>query len=225
MSDARACLLFDIDGTLVDTDKVHIVAFNEMLKPFGIEVDEHFYFKHISGRTNPQILAELLPDLSKDHHQKLSVEKEAMFRSMATVIEPIPGLLELFDWADAHDIPYAAVTNAPRENAEFVIHALKSWHRFDAVVIADEVGEYKPHPLPYLTGLKKLNGDPERTIAFEDSRAGVTSAHAAGVAVVGLTTSASSETLKSVGASVTAPDYRDPELLAFIRTRLGVSQA
>lgn len=225
MTDLRACLLFDIDGTLVDTDKVHIVAFNEMLKPFGIEVDEHFYFKNISGRTNPQILAELLPDLSKDHHQQLSREKEALFRDMAKVIEPLPGLMELFDWADQHDIPYAAVTNAPRENAEFVIRALNAWHRFDAVVIADEVGEHKPHPLPYLTGLKKLNGDPKRTIAFEDSRAGVTSAHAAGVAVVGLTTSASSDILKSVGATVTAPDYRDQDLRDFIRTTLGVSQA
>ena len=113
MTDKRACLLFDIDGTLVDTDKVHIIAFNEMLKPFGVEVDEHFYFKNISGRTNPVILAELLPDLTPDHHQRLSVEKEALFRSMATVIEPIPGLLELFDFAEQNNIPYAAVTKAP----------------------------------------------------------------------------------------------------------------
>jgi len=76
MTDKRACLLFDIDGTLVDTDKVHIIAFNEMLKPFGVEVDEHFYFKNISGRTNQVILAELLPDLTPDHHQRLSVEKK-----------------------------------------------------------------------------------------------------------------------------------------------------
>lgn len=222
MTDPRACLLFDIDGTLVDTDKVHIVAFNEMLKPFGIEVDEHFYFKNISGRTNPVILAELLPDLSSDHHHRLSIEKEALFRRMATVIEPIPGLLELFDFAERHRIPYAAVTNAPRENAEFVIRALNAWHRFDAVVIADEVGEHKPHPLPYLTGLKKLNGDPKRTVAFEDSRAGVTSAHAAGVAVVGLTTSLSADSLMAVGATLAAPDYHDLKLLDFVRDTLGV---
>lgn len=223
MTDMRPCLLFDIDGTLVDTDKVHIVAFNETLKPFGIEVDEHFYFKNISGRTNPVILAELLPDLTREHHHQLSREKEALFRAMADVIEPIPGLIELLDWADQHHIPYAAVTNAPRENAEFVIHALNAWHRFDAVVIADEVGEPKPHPLPYLTGLQKLNGDPLRTVAFEDSRAGVTSAHAAGVAVVGLTTSLSADSLTSVGASLAVPDYRDIRLLDFIRNRLAIA--
>lgn len=223
MTETRACLLFDIDGTLVDTDKVHIIAFNEMLKPFGVEVDEHFYFKNISGRTNPVVLAELLPDLSSERHHQLGREKEALFRDMAKIIEPLPGLMELFDWADTHHIPYAAVTNAPRENAEFVIRALNAWHRFDAVVIADEVGEHKPHPLPYLTGLQKLNGDPRRTIAFEDSRAGVTSAHAAGVAVVGLTTSLSAENLIAVGATLTAPDYRDPKLLEFVRGKLGVA--
>jgi len=223
MTETRACLLFDIDGTLVDTDKVHIIAFNEMLKPFGVEVDEHFYFKNISGRTNPVVLAELLPALSSERHHQLGREKEALFRDMAKIIEPLPGLMELFDWADTHHIPYAAVTNAPRENAEFVIRALNAWHRFDAVVIADEVGEHKPHPLPYLTGLQKLNGDPRRTIAFEDSRAGVTSAHAAGVAVVGLTTSLSAENLIAVGATLTAPDYRDPKLLEFVRGKLGVA--
>lgn len=225
MTETRACLLFDIDGTLVDTDHVHIIAFNEMLKPFGIQVDEHFYFTRITGRINPVVLAELLPDLTPEHHQQLSREKEALFRDMAKVIEPVPGLLELLDWADAHDIPYAAVTNAPRANAEMVIKALNAWHRFDAVVIAEELDHAKPHPLPYLTGLKLLNGDPARTVAFEDSRAGVTSAHAAGVAVIGMTTTAKPESLREVGATLTAPDYRDPDLLEFIRTRLGVAQA
>ena len=221
MTDARACLLFDIDGTLVDTDKVHIVAFNETLKPFGLSVDEHFYFRHISGRTNPVILAELLPDLSPDHHHQLSREKEALFRALADVIEPIPGLMELLDWADEHKIPYAAVTNAPRENAEMVIKALNAWHRFETVVIAEELEHQKPHPLPYLTGLKKLNGDPTRTVAFEDSRAGVTSAHAAGLSVIGLTTSLSADSLIEAGATLGAPDYRDMRLLNFVKTKLG----
>ena len=225
MTDTRACLLFDIDGTLVDTDKVHIVAFNETLKPFGIEVDEHFYFRNISGRTNPVILAELLPDLSHHHHHQLSREKEALFRTLADVIEPIPGLMELLDWADQHKIPYAAVTNAPRENAEMVIKALNAWHRFEAVVIAEELDHQKPHPLPYLTGLKKLNGDPARTVAFEDSRAGVTSASAAGLSVIGLTTSLNAESLIETGATLGAPDYRDVRLLNFVKTKLGFAQA
>jgi HAD superfamily hydrolase (TIGR01509 family) len=221
MTDTRACLLFDIDGTLVDTDKVHIVAFNETLKPFGIEVDEHFYFRNISGRTNPVILAELLPDLSHDRHHQLSREKEALFRALADVIEPIPGLMELLDWADEHKIPYAAVTNAPRENAEMVIKALNAWHRFETVIIAEELEHAKPHPLPYLTGLKKLNGDPARTVAFEDSRAGVTSASAAGLSVIGLTTSLNAESLIEGGATLGAPDYRDVRLLDFVKTKLG----
>ena len=221
MTETRACLLFDIDGTLVDTDKVHIVAFNEMLKPFGIAVDEYFYFKNISGRTNPVVLAELLPDLPETHHQKLGRDKEALFRAMADVIEPIPGLIELLDWADQHKIPYAAVTNAPRENAEMVIKALNAWHRFETVVIAEELEHPKPHPLPYLTGLKKLNGDAARTVAFEDSRAGVTSARAAGLSVIGLTTSLSAESLIEAGATLGAPDYRDLRLLDFVKTKLG----
>lgn len=221
MTDLRACLLFDIDGTLVDTDKVHIVAFNEMLKPFGIEVDEHFYFKNISGRTNPVVLAELLPNLPYEQHHQLGRDKEALFRTLADVIEPIPGLMELLDWADQHKIPYAAVTNAPRENAEMVIKALNAWYRFETVVIAEELEHPKPHPLPYLTGLNKLNGDPARTVAFEDSRAGVTSASAAGLSVIGLTTSLNADSLIEAGAILGAPDYRDVRLLNFVKAKLG----
>jgi beta-phosphoglucomutase-like phosphatase (HAD superfamily) len=223
MTETRACLLFDIDGTLVDTDKVHIVAYNETLKPFGIEVDEHFYLNNISGRTNPVILAELLPDLSHDQHQQLSLEKEALFRAMSGVMEPISGLIELLDWADHHKIPYAAVTHAPRKNAELVLRALNAWHRFETVVIAEELDHAKPHPLPYLTGLKKLNGDAARTVAFEDSRTGVASANTAGLAVIGLTTSLSADSLVEAGATLAAPDYRDLRLLDFVRTKLGVT--
>lgn len=223
MTETRACLLFDIDGTLVDTDKVHIVAFNETLKPFGIEVDEHFYFKNISGRTNPVVLAELLPNLPHEQHYQLGRDKESLFRAMSGVIEPIPGLMELLDWADKNKIPYAAVTNAPRENAELVIRALNAWHRFETVVIAEELEHPKPHPLPYLTGLKNLNGDPTRTVAFEDSRAGITSATSAGLAVIGLTTSLGADSLVAAGANLAVPDYRDLRLIDFVRTKLGVA--
>ena len=142
---------------------------------------------------------------------------------MAGVIEPIPGLIELLDWADAREIPYAAVTNAPRENAEMVIDALNARHRFETIVIADELEHPKPHPLPYLTGLKRLKGDPVRTVAFEDSRAGITSASAAGLSVIGLTTSLSAEILIEAGAILGAPDYRDRHVLDFVKAKLGVS--
>jgi len=221
LTPTEPCLLFDIDGTLVDTDKVHIVAFNEILSRFGVHVDEETYRHRISGRMNNDVLADLLPDLSVPDHIKIGQEKEALFRSMVGDMKPIAGLIDLLDWADAAGLRYAAVTNAPKENAELVLKSLQATERFSAVILSDDLEHAKPHPLPYLTGLSRLDGDVTRSMAFEDSKSGVTSASAAGLGVIGLTTSLDGATLQSFGAHLTAPDYLNDDLRRFIKDRTG----
>ena len=70
-------------------------------------------------------------------------------------------------------------------------------------MIAETLPHQKPHPLPYLTGLERLGGHATKSVAFEDSRSGITAAAKAGVAVIGLTTSLDPETLKTHGAHLT----------------------
>ena len=138
------CLLFDIDGTLVDTDKVHIIAFNEIMGRYGVHVDEEVYRHRISGRMNGDILADLLPDISSADHVAIGREKEALFRSLAGDIQPIAGLIDLLDWADSVGLRYAAVTNAPKENAELVLASLQATKRFSAVILSDDLDHAKP---------------------------------------------------------------------------------
>ena len=217
----QSCLLFDIDGTLVDSDRLHIVAMNEICGAYGVSFDEETFRTRISGRMNNVIFAEFLPHVPVEEHADISNRKEALFRTMASDMKPLEGLMELLDWADSVELPYAAVTNAPRENAHFVLRALNAMERFKAVILSDELDHAKPHPLPYLTGLQKLAGSAHRSVAFEDSKSGVTSAHGAGLSVVGLTTSMDSEILRAHGAVMTAPDYRDAELLRFVKEQTG----
>ncbi len=93
--------------------------------------------------------------------------------------------------------------------------------RFKLLVIGPELREAKPHPLPYLTALKALGGDPERSVGFEDLLSGVRSAAAAALGVVGLTTSLDATALRNAGAMVTGADFTDPAVIRFIRTRTG----
>ena len=218
---SEPCLLFDIDGTLVDTDKVHIIAFNKIMGRYGVHVDEDVYRDRISGRMNIDILADMLPHVPVSDHAGIGREKEALFRVLIGDMEPIAGLIDLLDWADSLGLRYAAVTNAPRENAEMVLRSLKATDRFAAVILSDDLEYAKPHPLPYLTGLAQLHGDATRSVAFEDSKSGVTSASGAGLGVIGLTTSLDGETLRSFGASLTMPDYHDEGLRHFITERTG----
>ncbi|WP_159716339.1 HAD family hydrolase, partial [Geminicoccus flavidas] len=77
----------------------------------------------------------------------------------------------------------------------------------------------KPHPLPYLTGLELLDGRPESCIAFEDSRAGLRSAVAAGLQVVGITSVLSAAEILALGAGMVITDYHDPRLPLLLQAR------
>ena len=215
-------LLFDLDGTLVETDPTHLAAFNDILTGNGQPaVDQHFYNTHIIGFQNAEIFGRLFPDLTEDDHRRLADEKEALFRSRAAGLHPAKGLLDFLAWADAHAIPTAVVTNAPRANADLMIGALGLTGRFRHVVMGDEMEFAKPHPLPYLTGIRLLGVDVATSVAFEDSRSGLRAAVAAGLTTVGMATSLSPEALMEAGAHLAAPDFSDPALLDLVRRTTG----
>lgn len=214
-------LLFDMDGTLVETDHLHFAAFQTILGPYGIELDWPTYRQFLMGKSNRLVGAKLFPDLPEEQHAAILGTKEAEYRKLVGDLEPAAGLLDLLDWADAGGIAIAVVTNAPRDSAEHVLEALKIRSRFKAVVTGDEVTSPKPHPMPYLTALNMIGGDLRRSVAFEDSSAGVSSASAAGLPVVGLASPLDENDLRGHGASLLIQDYRDPLLMAFLRRHLG----
>jgi len=57
-------LLFDLDGTLAETDSLHLPTWVDALEPYGVEVDEEFYRENVSGRDTSEIVRDLLPELS-----------------------------------------------------------------------------------------------------------------------------------------------------------------
>src|ERR671933_1071 len=104
-------LLLDLDGTLAETDSLHLPTWVDVLQPYGMEVDEGFYKESISGRSNSKILEDLLPDLSAEEGQKLADAKEASFRERAGELEPLPGLLDFMQEGKSRGLSLALVTN------------------------------------------------------------------------------------------------------------------
>jgi HAD superfamily hydrolase (TIGR01509 family) len=219
----QPCLLFDIDGTLTDTDHLHLVAMRRIFAPHGLTLDLPTFRSRIIGRANYLIFEEFFPGMASAEQIALAEAKEALFRQIAgeEPMRPLPGLVDLLDWADGLDLPMGVVTNAPRPNADAILGGLNLGHRFRTLVIGDELAHGKPHPLPYLNGLKALKGEAGRSVAFEDSVPGVTSAAAAGMAVVGILTSQSAETLKAAGAHLTVSSFDDSRVRELILTRTG----
>jgi HAD superfamily hydrolase (TIGR01509 family) len=209
-------LLFDLDGTLAETDSLHLPTWLDALRPHGIEVDEAFYKENISGRSNGEVVKELLPDLSTEEGRDIADTKEASFRERAGELEPLPGLLDFLKQARERGLKTALVTNAPMENVEAILLALELDEFFDEVVLSDEVGPVKPDPAPYRAALDKLGIAPEEAVAFEDSTSGISSAVGAGIPTVGIASTQDPEKLRRAGAFTTAEDFTDPELLEFL---------
>jgi HAD superfamily hydrolase (TIGR01509 family) len=214
-------LLFDVDGTLVDTDPIHVRAFERYLAPHGLTVDEAFYRTRMSGRTNAAIFADLFPDRSPEEHARLSNEKEALYRAISSDLAPLKGLPVLLDWARARKFRLAAVTNGPKLNLEHALDGLGLEGAFDVLIARDDVERGKPDPMPYLMALERLGVNAADAVAFEDSPAGVSAAKAAGLFTVGLLTTQAAPVLHDAGADVTIAHFEDPTLWAVLRARIG----
>ena len=214
--------LFDIDGTLCDSDPVHFECFLELIEKFPSvknptrkPIDHDFFRKHIAGGSNPIIFNNLYPDLSEEERERMWTEKEKEYRRRAiTSLRRLNGLSELMSQIDAQKIPKVAVTNAPRENADMMLKALQLdvWFK-ELVVLGGECEHAKPHPQPYIDGLRLLGLDPiedaKDCIVFEDSPSGATAAVAAGCFVVGVMTSQKAEHLLEVGVHMTVKDFEE----------------
>ena len=209
-------LLFDLDGTLAETDSLHLPTWVDALEPHGVEVDEKFYRDSISGRSTGEVVRALLPDLTDEEGKSIGEAKEASFRERASGLEPLPGLVEFVERGRERGMQIALVTNAPEENVEAILLALKLRDFFDTVVLADEVEAVKPDPAPYTAALKKTGVPAEKALAFEDSVSGISSSVAAGIPTVGIASSQDPEKLLGAGAFTTAEDFTDPQLLALI---------
>lgn len=195
-------LLFDLDGTLCDTDPLHHRTWRELLAPHGIVVDDELYRRKFSGRLNPDIVAELLPRLGRGANLDLCERKESLFREMTPRLDPLPGAVALIESARDAGLALAVVTNAPRVNADHMLAALGLVDAWDDVVVADEIGRGKPDPAPYREALRRLGVPADAAVAFEDSASGVRAATGAGVFCVGLTTSHAAADLATAGASI-----------------------
>ena len=205
-------LIFDLDGTLCNTDAVHFPTWMEVLRPHGIEVDRELYDNQLSGRVNADVVDDVLPDLSSEEREDLIKAEEDRSRWRTGEIGPLPGLWDLIEVGRERDLWLTLVTNSREEDAHQILDPLQLDGVFDPVVFPKEIEESKPAPDPYEEALERLGISPDEAIAFEDSVTGVESATKAGVPVVGIARVYGPTELLDAGADLVIGDFADHAL-------------
>ena len=212
-------LLFDLDGTIADTGEFHYRATIETLVEFGARGDRETYDRVIHGNNNADIVSYFFPDGGAALHDAYVDAKESRFRRSVEGLEPLPGLMDLLDWAADREVATAVVTNAPAENKDCVLGVLGLADRFDAVILGDDLPRGKPDPLPYLAAIEKLGVGADEAMGFEDSVPGIQSIVGAGVFAVGILSGLSEAVLTDEGARIVIADFRDGRLMEYLRER------
>jgi HAD superfamily hydrolase (TIGR01509 family) len=188
---APRAVILDIDGTLVDNMAIHTEAFAQFSLRHGLPPLTPADRARLDGRANSEIFAILFGGpLPRDEWRAHEREKEGLYRELSRGrIRPLPGLLELLDRLAADHIPVALATSAPEPNVTHTLTEIGLAGRFRIIVRADQVGRGKPAPDVFLEAARQLGVAPANCLAFEDAPMGIAAARAAGMPVVGLTTS------------------------------------
>ncbi|MBO0947635.1 HAD family hydrolase [Fibrella forsythiae] len=187
-------LIFDMDGTLIDSNPTHREAYTQFFARHGIKISDDDFTQHISGRINTEIMTFFFGQkgkkLTDKQIEELVVEKETLFQQLySPIIRPIAGLPGFLMAVKAAGIPMALATSAPLLNVDFVFDKLGIRQFFQHVITDGDVPKGKPDPAVFRIAADRMGADPVRCLVFEDSAKGVEAAQHAGMKVIALKTS------------------------------------
>ncbi|MBR5153077.1 MAG: HAD family phosphatase [Clostridia bacterium] len=175
--------VFDMDGTLFDTETISLDAMDTVASEFGMSLPEEFKLG-LLGLPSEEIKQRFLStfgddfDYARFRSRKIEVQDAAVEKDGVPLK---PGLTEILEYGRAQGISMAVATSTSRYRAINLLTKAGVVPYFQYILCGDEIKNGKPHPEIFMTAAEKLGLMPEECIAFEDSRNGIISAHRAGM--------------------------------------------
>lgn len=204
-----AATLFDYNGVLVDDERVHLAAFQDVLSPLGIEVSEREYWDEYLGFDDEGAFEAILTARGRPVNTQLIAElveakKPRYLQRARHSLSGFDGAASLL-LRQAERGPVVIVSGALRDEIELGLTVLGVREAVAGIVAAEDTHRSKPDPEGYQIGVKQLSAlgvrEPERvTVVFEDSIDGIKAALAAGLCCVGVAHSYPGERLREAGA-------------------------
>lgn len=181
-------VLWDLDGTLVDSGELHWVAWRGAMAAEGVHITREMFEATFGWKNDPILRKWLGDDASEDRKLAIADGKERAYREALRQagLAPLPGAREWVERLHADGWRQAICSSAPRANIEAVLEVIDLDHDFEVIVAAEDVTLGKPDPQVFLTGARKLGVVPSRAIVVEDAEAGVEAARRAGMKSIGV---------------------------------------
>jgi HAD superfamily hydrolase (TIGR01509 family) len=191
MIDRNKAYLFDLDGVIIDTEPQYDKFWSKTAADYQLGIEQ--FERVIKGTTLPNILAKYFSHLSPKNVEQLEAQVEAFETQMD--MTPVAGALEFLQQLKAANIKTGLVTSSNDAKLQSVFAKLPIQHYFNTIVSANRITHGKPHPMCYLLAAQDLGVAPADCYVFEDSFNGIKSGNAAGMQVVGLSTTNSADSI------------------------------
>ena len=217
-----AALIFDMDGTMIDSMPYHAKSWVVFAQRHGIAGDADSLMRRTSGRTGLECIRELFRrDLGAAEALALCNEKESIYRELfAPAFAEIRGFARFAAQAASHGMKIGFGTSGDRHNIAFALSHLKLAFTPHAIVGGDEGLPGKPEPAIFLEAARRLGVEPGRCIVFEDVPQGIEAARRAGMPAVAMCTGHGAAELTAPHVVAQARDYDELMEADFLRDLL-----
>ncbi len=175
-------VIWDVDGTLVDTAELHFQAWQRLAGELG-QPFTRADFAATFGRRNPEIIRQLFGSHWTEREiDELGTRKEDYYKAAARQgVDLLPGVRALLEGLKPAGFKQAVGSSAPRGNLDLILGLTRTQPFFDAVVSMEDTQRGKPDPQVFLVAAEKLGVPPGRCVVLEDAVAGVEAAKAGGM--------------------------------------------
>jgi len=187
MSAPRA-VLWDMDGTLIDSQRFHWISWRDTMANEGIAITRGQFLSSFGQRDDSIIPAWLGPGAPPERVERIANAKEELYRQLIRKngISPLPGVARWLRRLQGEGWLQAIASAAPRANIDAVLEALSATHIFQGIVSAEDVHRGKPDPEVYVAAAARIEVSPHRCVVVEDAAAGVEGAHRPGMHSIGV---------------------------------------
>jgi beta-phosphoglucomutase len=207
-------IVFDFDGVIADSERLHLRAYQDILRPEGVELSDRDYYDRYLGYDDLGVFRELGKDrgwtVDAERVAALIESKGRRYEELAAAGEMLyPGAAD-FIRAAAARVPIAIASGALTHEIEAILERTGLIQLFPVIVGADQTARSKPHPEPYQTAFARLKAhtgrelEPWRSVAIEDSKWGLVSARGADLRLVAVTNTYSAAELREEAELVCA---------------------